>query len=204
MEVTQYVYALRDPFTGERRYVGKSKDPRERYRKHILPYYLQANTYKNRWLRKVLAAGGRPILEILCESAPWEDINQIERDFIRWLRRSNRLTNGTPGGDGGATVKSKKMPPRGPSPMRGIRWSADDPRREQIRRRQLGVVPVHALRRALEKNTLTWVLVSPSGQRFEVRGLGPFAAEHGLLASKLAEVARGKRPHHKGWRCAKL
>lgn len=201
-----YIYALHDPFTLERRYVGKTKDLKERYRCHLLPYYLKPETYKNRWLRKVLRRGAKPILRVLCEVADWEDINQIERDFIRWLGGASRLTNGTKGGDGGATMTGRKLPPRGPSPMLGVRWAADDPRREQIRAKQLGKAPMHATVKALIVNTKTWRVTSPEGVVSVVVGLKEICAKHGLSTSKMAAVAKGteNRTHHKGWHCEKL
>jgi hypothetical protein len=114
-----YIYALRDPFTLERRYIGKTRDPVERYRKHLLPYYLKPDTYKNRWLKKVLRRNAKPILEILCEVTEWEDINQAESDFIRWLGCASRLTNGTLGGDGG----------NGHRPQDAAAWAIADVRR---------------------------------------------------------------------------
>lgn len=201
-----YIYALRDPFTLDRRYIGKAKNPCDRYRKHMMPYYLRPDTYKNRWLRKLIRAGVSPVLEILCEVEEWEDANKIERDFIRWLSGASRLTNGTIGGDGGATVTGRKMPPRGPSPMRGIPWPHDDPRRAQIRLKQAGVAPMHATRKAVVVNTRRWRVTSPDGEVSIVHGLKGICEQYGLSASKMAAVASGaeNRTQHKGWFCEKL
>lgn len=201
-----YIYALHDPFTMERRYIGKAKDPEDRYRKHLKPYYLRPDTYKNRWLRKLLARGAKPRLVILAEAHEGDDINRMERDFIRWLRPASRLTNGTDGGDGGATLTGRKMPRTGPSPMLGVKWREDDPRREQLRAKQLGHAPMHATVRAVDVTRRLWRVTSPEGVTTVVRGLADHCREHGLSQSKMAAVAHGtdRRTHHKGWRCEKV
>jgi hypothetical protein len=201
-----YIYALHDPFTMERRYIGKAKDPEARYRKHLKPYYLRPDTYKNRWLRQVLAHGAKPVMVIMAEAYDGEDINRMERDFIRWLRPASRLTNGTDGGDGGATNTGRKMPRTGPSPMLGVKWRPDDPRREQLRSRQRGHAPMHATVRATEANKFLWRVTSPDGATFTVRGLADLCRRHGLSVSKMAAVGNGapSRKQHKGWRCEKV
>jgi hypothetical protein len=205
-DAVNFIYVLRDPFTWERRYIGKSKDPIKRYKDHIKPYYLRPDTYKNRWLRGLLAEGRKPILEILCEAGADEDINQLERDFIRWFRPNWPLTNTTDGGDGGPTWKGRKMPPRGPSPMRGVKWAPDDPRRKFLRENQTGMHAERAATIAREHHLRYWKVTSPSGEWWILRGLGDFCAKHGLSLRKMYAVAAGDegRTHHRGWRCEKL
>lgn len=199
-----YIYSLHDPLTLEQRYIGKSSNPEKRYKQHLKPYYLRPDTYKNRWLKSLLAKGLKPAMLILCECEPWEDINRIEKDFIRWLG-GNRLTNTTLGGDGGATNTGRKLPPRGESPMKGIKWAIDDPRREQLRDRLKGK-PFIGGSKGSEINKCQWELVSPEGTTHTVHGITEISSKYGLNPTHLASIARGNagRKTHKGWVCRKL
>lgn len=99
------IYALIDPRTNERRYIGKTmRTARRRLRRHLARCYLDdADTHKNRWLRTLLAAGLEPMIEVLetCTSAT--ALSAAERRHIaEHLARGVRLTNHTLGGDGGS------------------------------------------------------------------------------------------------------
>lgn len=49
-----------------------------------------------------------------------------------------------------------------------------------------------------------YIFTTPDGEKLEAVGLNKFCEEHGLCASAMAAVARGKRNHHKGWKCEHL
>jgi hypothetical protein len=95
------IYALRDPRTGEIRYAGKTKARLpQRLREHLKPSSLRSHTHKNYWLRDLLAAGQKPMIEALemVDETEWE---QREAHHIQRLRGEGcRLTNLTAGGDG--------------------------------------------------------------------------------------------------------
>lgn len=46
-----------------------------------------------------------------------------------------------------------------------------------------------------------YVMTSPDGQTFTVKGLARFCREYGLDQGSLSAVVSGRRAHHKGWRC---
>lgn len=190
MEIN-YVYCLVDPQTLERRYVGKAKDPKQRLRDHLYPSYLKAETYKNRWLRKLVKQGLEPWLMILSEvNSELEDINGVEKFWIRILKQAgHRLTNGTVGGDGGNTTGKPGKP-------KTIPLSSEQHRAKSLK----------ALEHALAKNCKHWIVISPSGEEQLIHNLSAFCNSLGLLSSKLAEVADGKnnRTHHKGWKCRRV
>lgn len=98
------IYALVDPRNNQIRYIGKTmRTAHRRLRRHLARCYLdEANTHKNRWLRQLLAFGLEPQILVLetCTSAI--DLSAAERRHIAAYRTSGaRLTNATPGGDGG-------------------------------------------------------------------------------------------------------
>lgn len=97
-----YIYALHCPIAKTVRYIGKSVNPSERFAQHL--YFAKtgrSDHYAARWIRKVLAAGMSPILEVFYEVKADEDWREVERFWISeaesfgWV-----LTNTTAGGDG--------------------------------------------------------------------------------------------------------
>lgn len=63
--------------------------------------------------------------------------------------------------------------------------------------------PEHCANMGICKNK-SYLVVSPSGERFEVIGLKEFCNLRGLNQGHLYDVAKGKRTHHKGWKCYRL
>lgn len=45
----------------------------------------------------------------------------------------------------------------------------------------------------------TLIVTAPDGTVYTAHGIGKFCKEHNLNRSALAQVAKGKTPHHKGW-----
>ncbi len=96
------IYGLHDPRTGECRYVGKSVDPDARLIQHLQPSQLRARTYKNNWIKGLLAEDLTPELRVI-DVFPAAQANDAERRIIAMCRTLGApLTNGTDGGDGGA------------------------------------------------------------------------------------------------------
>lgn len=97
-----FLYLLSNPETMEVRYVGKTVDPRSRYRKHLTQ---KNNSYKNQWLKSLKKQFLKPkmiIINVFEESI----IDTEEKKLIKKLRdKGVRLTNITDGGDGGATTR---------------------------------------------------------------------------------------------------
>ena len=106
-----YIYGLFDPDSGECRYVGKSDEPDERLKQHLIPRR-KNQTYCANWIRSLKACGRQPKLQVLSMAFPqngesWED---VEREWIACYRKKgHRLTNLTPGGDG--RQKGSKLRP---------------------------------------------------------------------------------------------
>jgi hypothetical protein len=101
---THLIYALIDPDTEAPRYIGKSTQGLARPRQHFSRWSLRANTHKNSWLKKVLAAGRTveiQVIEEFPEDCGAERLSSAERFWIenyRWLGCD--LTNATDGGEG--------------------------------------------------------------------------------------------------------
>lgn len=99
---TTYIYCLTDPETSAIRYVGKSIDPAKRLRGHInAAKYEQYDHHTSRWIRKLLATGLEPQMQILETVASDRDWRDVERQWIAMLEQSGAdLTNSTAGGEG--------------------------------------------------------------------------------------------------------
>lgn len=95
---TAFIYALNDPITGNCRYVGKADRPRKRLTDHIREA-ATGKTYRDCWVRSLLAGGLRPVLEILHE-CPFDEWPLWERAWIKASREIGySLTNLTDGGE---------------------------------------------------------------------------------------------------------
>lgn len=90
------IYALKDPGTGEVRYIGKTNDLQARMRSHRWDKRnLNVQTHKAHWLRTF---DGDPIVKVLeiCTAENW---SERERFWIKRFRRGgSRLTNIADGG----------------------------------------------------------------------------------------------------------
>lgn len=96
-----YIYALCEP-SGEVRYIGKADNPKQRFQKHLRNAIRGAATYKNNWLRSLMARGQMPVLKILkrVSKRKWQNWEKL---FISRSKESGcRLVNLTEGGEGTA------------------------------------------------------------------------------------------------------
>jgi len=97
---TKFIYCLICPKTNILKYIGKSKDPIERFRKHLSKNSLVDITKKNNWLVSLLRENLIPIMEIIDE-VPENEIDYCEKFYIELFKSYGLdLLNGTEGGDG--------------------------------------------------------------------------------------------------------
>lgn len=98
-EIT-YIYALINPLEPNIiRYVGKSDKPRERIKTHIYECKKpKQNTYKNNWIKSLLAKNIKPEMVIL-KICPLIEYSKWEEHFIK-LYKTDKLTNGDESGRG--------------------------------------------------------------------------------------------------------
>lgn len=105
IEKVSQIYGLRDPRTGEYRYVGIAKNPKQRLKNHLSDAR-SANTARLSWLRDLIDSGLIPELIILDdvygEPIPgtnvWHPSSENDQDKERyWMGKlhaeGNRLTN---------------------------------------------------------------------------------------------------------------
>lgn len=76
----EYIYVLTCPVDGCVRYVGKSGNPKSRYRQHITKLDAQP-TPKRKWIEMLKTQGLQPKMEIIAESHG-DEARQIEQDTL--------------------------------------------------------------------------------------------------------------------------
>lgn len=94
----RYIYTLSDPSTMEIRYVGQTNDPKRRFNDHISSSINESSdsyeTYKARWIRKVISNNLLPIINIIDTCDSIEESNRLERDYVdRFTTEGVKLTN---------------------------------------------------------------------------------------------------------------
>lgn len=116
------IYALFDPRSPEIvRYVGKSRRPRARLRKHLKPTGRDLATHRGKWIAKLLAEGVAPAMLVLAR-VPAEREDEAERAMILRMRAAGHpLTNGSLGGEGGALTPEAQARATATMRARGIR-----------------------------------------------------------------------------------
>ena len=109
--MTAFIYALNDPNTGKCRYVGKSVNPKKRFRAHINSA-VKPSSHKNCWILGLRQRGQAPHLEILDE-VPMQEWEFWEREYIRVFRAIGfDLVNLSDGGGRGMEGKQQPMSQR--------------------------------------------------------------------------------------------
>jgi len=128
-----YIYVINDPRTGLVRYVGKTADPKQRFRKHLTA---KNKSLSSKWIRGMLDIGLKPTFEIIdeCTEADWQE--KERRYIILFKSIGAKLLNQMPGGEGGPTMLGRKLTPEQankislskigkPNPNAG-KWSAEN------------------------------------------------------------------------------
>lgn len=95
------IYVLRDPVTGDVRYVGRANDSKQRFFVHLSR--AKPDGRMNRcatWIRSLVRRGLRPALEVI-ETTPGSQWSEREQFWIaEFLRQGAKLTNENSGGYG--------------------------------------------------------------------------------------------------------
>lgn len=121
---TAEIYALKDPGTGEIRYIGKANDSAKRFKSHIRDSR-HRNTPVYCWIRKLISQNSLPLMEVLETTEDWKS---AEIRLIAEYRKTHRLLNVADGGDEPACSKEQRAI-NGRTNARAIH---DDPFRKKI------------------------------------------------------------------------
>ena len=93
-----FIYALVDPRTGERAYIGKTVNPKHRFEQHLRGRTDHAITPKSAWIKSLMASGMRPSMEIIeeCTDLDWDERERFH--ISQHLESGLKLKNLAPGG----------------------------------------------------------------------------------------------------------
>lgn len=98
MEIS-YLYTLNCPFTNDIKYVGISKNPKNRFYNHISEARKDTHTKKKAWIKGLLNQGLKPILNIISEHSV-DVIHEVEVAYILKCKNEGiALYNLTSGGE---------------------------------------------------------------------------------------------------------
>lgn len=104
---TVFIYALKDPDTGQIRYIGKAENPARRL------YFHLRHTGKNRktnWIKNLRLGNISPVL-VLVDEVSEEYWPQLECAYIQFYRECGcDLLNVTEGGDCGPMMRGERNP----------------------------------------------------------------------------------------------
>jgi hypothetical protein len=101
-----FIYSISCPITGFVKYIGKTKNPKERFRKHLSA---KLKTAGSKWIFSLKEKSLLPIFEIIDEVQikDWQD---KEQNYIRLFKSFGApLLNHTIGGEGGNTMGGRKL-----------------------------------------------------------------------------------------------
>lgn len=104
MSAPVFIYCLKDPTTGDVRYIGKTGFLRKRLQKHLIDS-LKVKSHLGNWLRSL--CGEKPLMVVLHEVSKNETWQEEERRYISCARAMGvNLVNSTDGGEGASGPKS--------------------------------------------------------------------------------------------------
>ena len=108
-EEVRFIYTLSHPTTKEIRYIGQTKNIKQRLAGHIYDSK-KGQLYTNRWINSLIDKGLKPVIEVL-EECTVEDVDDNEILYISLLKSWGfRLTNSESGGNRQKTmsIESRK------------------------------------------------------------------------------------------------
>ncbi len=107
MNKNVYIYGLVQKNNNKLKYIGKTTDPKRRFRRHITERFLR-DTHKDRWLRKTINDGNEIEIIIIdiVDQYEWQYWEKFYISYYKFI--GCKLTNGTIGGDQPPSTKGRK------------------------------------------------------------------------------------------------
>ena len=97
-DIKNYIYLLSDPTTNKVVYVGKTKNPKKRYKDHCRISKNEHKTKLFKWKNSIIKSGKFPIMTVILETS---NIDKYEKYYISLFKSNGHdILNMTDGGDG--------------------------------------------------------------------------------------------------------
>lgn len=225
MDNNQGVYKIENTETGKV-YVGSSTNLTARLKYHL--WKLRKGKHNNHYLQKSYNKHGEPAFEFsIIEYIEYKDKlveqEQFWIDFYKSADRdkgynilptsgnTNRILPQETGAKISMANKGRTLTQEQKENLsKSIKKVYEDPemRKKYSECKQGNKNPMWGVqlseeskRRLRDLCSKDWVVVSPNGEVFRVKSLNKFCKDKGLDRRSMGTVGKGKRPHHKGWRC---
>jgi hypothetical protein len=159
-----------------------------------IPYYVGKGSRKRVFMRHEIPVPPKTQIQMFpfsTEQEAWD----TEIDLIALFKRKcdgGTLFNLSTGGASGTAGTAH-------SPERRQRASIDTKKRIA----KLGH-PQQGRRGARCHNSLVYLVTTPDSTEVVVKGITQFCRDNNLSPSAMVAVAKGRRPHHKGYKCSRL
>lgn len=173
------LYALVDPRDNNIRYIGYTTKPKARFRNHLNTCNKgrAKNTYKCRWISKLLKNNLEPLYKCLVQVENLEKAQLLEIELINHYKSFYKLTNTSPGGSG----------------TTGLKWSEESKKRIKETRKNL-IIPKKYKEVILTNTKTNEVLKFKTSKE---------ASEYiNCKRNSLTQCARGRRKSIKGYLCS--
>lgn len=124
MPESVFIYCLKDPSTGDVRYIGKAKSPKKRLQAHLTKSS-KRQSHLGCWLRGLTSRQETPVLVVLHEVLREECWQEEERRYISCARALGvDLVNATDGGEGASgVVETPEQCAAKSAARKGVPWS---------------------------------------------------------------------------------
>lgn len=186
-----YIYALIDPRNNLIRYIGKAKNPENRYKNHCNSS-LDKNTHKRNWINSIRKDGLKPELLILDE-VPVDNWQYWEVFYISLYKTYGfNLVNYTNGGDG-STFSNRGSWKKGNIPHnKGV--PCKEKTKEKIKNSLTGTTNIKSY-----KPVIKYDLQYNEIKKYKCIK-DAVEESNGLFStSKISDCCKGKRKHHRGF-----
>lgn len=193
-------------------YIGSALNLKERYRLHVLGL-IQGHHHNIHLQRAWNKYGGENFIFSVIETVNYPD-ELIKREQL-WMNYYNVRDNGYNfcpiAGSSLGVVRSERTRERMSVAKSGKNHPNYGKRLPKETRKRMSEAkmgdknPAYGkpspLRGILSKE---WEVISPDGELTVIKNLCGFCKQHDLDAGTMVKVSKGKRPHHKKWKCRKL
>ena len=195
-----YVYALRDPDTGNVRYVGKTIDPRDRYQSYMSPSVQENENHLPviRWVKKLREREHYPVMYLIecVAEAVWEE---RERHWISFYRAKGLDLLNIQAGGGGQSgfIRPQEVKDKISATLQGHPVAPET--RQQLSEALTGrTAAPSTVAKVGAASARAWASLTPDEHAARVAKMRASRSYDGGFGQRVSEAKRGRRPNHPG------
>jgi hypothetical protein len=186
-----FIYALSDPRNNQIRYIGKSNNPKDRYKNHFNSAR-DKNTHKRNWINSLRKDRYRPEL-IIIDEVPVDSWQYWEKFYISLFKTWGfSLVNYTSGGDG-STFGNKGSFKKGNIPHnKGVPCSEET--KQKIKNKLIGISNINSYK-AIIQYDINYNII----KKYKCIKDAVVESDGFFSTCKISACCRSKRPHHRNF-----